>query len=81
MLHDLAMSLGIGENVIFAGYRSDVEKFYPLMDLCVLLTNAFVHLEGISNALTEAMASGVPVISSEGGEGHQNLFNMVSMDY
>ena len=59
--------LGIRDKVIFAGYRDDVDHIYHLIDVCVLLTNAQIHLEGISNTLIEAMASGVPVVASHGG--------------
>jgi glycosyltransferase involved in cell wall biosynthesis len=60
-------SRGLEQNVIFTGYRSDVECIYPLMDVSVLLARSSLHLEGISNAVLESMASGVPVIASAGG--------------
>ncbi|MGI6657060.1 MAG: glycosyltransferase [Desulfobulbus sp.] len=66
-LEQLAKQLGIAAQVVFAGFRGDVDRIYPLMDLCVLLSNNRVIIEGISNALIEAMANGVPVIASTGG--------------
>ena len=55
------------KNVIFGGYRSDVERTYPALDVSVLVTRSKRHLEGISNTLLESMASGVPVIATAGG--------------
>lgn len=66
-LEALATEIGIRQNVIFTGFRRDVDQLYSLMDVCVLLTNNRIHLEGISNALTEAMAMSLPVIASAGG--------------
>jgi len=62
-LEELGSSLGVDRNLRFVGYRSDVDSIYGLMDGCVLTT----HLEGISNALLEAMISGVPVVATRGG--------------
>jgi glycosyltransferase involved in cell wall biosynthesis len=58
---------GLEKNVIFGGYRSDVDRIYPAMDVSVLVTRSKRHLEGISNSLLESMASGVPVIATAGG--------------
>lgn len=56
----LAAKLGIGERVIFAGYRNDVGKFYNEADAFV-----FPSLrEGLSVALMEAMACKMPIICS-----------------
>jgi glycosyltransferase involved in cell wall biosynthesis len=62
-----AMNLGLQKNVLFLGCRKDVDRVYPILDLAVLLTNSDAHLEGISNAIIEAMAVGIPVIASKGG--------------
>lgn len=66
-LEEQTQALGLGNHVIFTGYRHDVDRLYSHMDVCVLLTNSHVHLEGIPNVLVEAMASGIPVVASTGG--------------
>jgi glycosyltransferase involved in cell wall biosynthesis len=61
-----AANLGIG-NVIFTGFRKDVDRVYFISDICVLCTNEKVHAEGVSNSIMEAMAAGKPVIATYGG--------------
>ncbi len=59
--------LGLDRNVIFTGYRQDVDEIYKILDISVLLSNSDIHFEGISNAIIEALANGVPVVASSGG--------------
>ncbi len=59
--------MGLNQQVVFTGFRADVDRIYSIIDVCVLLTNSKQHLEGIPNVLVEAMACGVPVIASDGG--------------
>lgn len=54
-------------NVIFCGYRNDIEAIYKASDIAVLCTNSFVHAEGISNSIMEGMACGLPVVATKGG--------------
>jgi glycosyltransferase involved in cell wall biosynthesis len=56
----LARELGIAEIVGFHGDRDDVTSFLRAADVFVLPSRA----EGISNALLEAMAFGLPVVAS-----------------
>jgi UDP-glucose:(heptosyl)LPS alpha-1,3-glucosyltransferase len=56
----LARRLGIGERVVFTGPRHDVENFYQGCDLFVFPT----LYDPFSNATLEAMAHGLPVITS-----------------
>jgi L-malate glycosyltransferase len=56
----LAARLGIDAQVVFAGASQDVAKFLAVADFGVLTSLA----EGLSNALLEYMASGLPVVGS-----------------
>ena len=56
----LAIEKGVIENVVFLGPQSNVEKFYAAADLFVLPT----LYDPFSNATIEAMASGLPVITT-----------------
>jgi glycosyltransferase involved in cell wall biosynthesis len=65
-LHDLVRVLKIEQSVIFVGYRSDAYKFYPIFDCFALSSRS----EGLSIALLEAMAFGLPVITTHLGLDH-----------
>lgn len=49
--------------VIFAGYREDVDKIYPLLDVFVMPSLT----EGIPLSLLEAMASAKPIVATRVG--------------
>ena len=53
--------LGIDDNVQFLGYRNDVEGILGLLDTFVLPSLE----EGMSNAVLEAMAHGLPIIVTD----------------
>lgn len=57
---ELAKTLGIDNRVIFTGYRTDVPRFFAMADVFVFPS----FREGLSVALMEAMASGLPVACS-----------------
>jgi glycosyltransferase involved in cell wall biosynthesis len=59
-LSALAKDLDVASDVRFLGYRDDVAPFLDGADAFVLPSRA----EGISNALLEAMAVGLPVVTS-----------------
>ena len=59
-LKDLVAVLGIDSRVEFMGHRDDVEVLLSRADVGVLPSN----VEGLSNALLECMASGLPMIAS-----------------
>lgn len=60
-LRKLAISLGIENQIIFAGFRTDVKKLLHISD-CFIFPSL---QEGLPVALMEAMAAGLPVIASK----------------
>ncbi|MGO8760519.1 MAG: glycosyltransferase [Desulfobaccales bacterium] len=62
-VRQLAESLGLAEAVHFLGQRQDVPDLLNAMDILVLPS----YSEGVSLALLEAMAAGLPVIASAVG--------------
>jgi len=63
-LHAKADALGIGERVTWHGWvaRDVLAKLYRRADCLVQASN----IEGMSNTVLEGMASGLPIIASEG---------------
>lgn len=59
-LQDLAASLGIADRVHFAGWRPDVPEILATSSLLVLPS----RWEGMPNVVLEAMATGLPVVST-----------------
>lgn len=57
-LEQLAHTLGVGDCVDFLGFREETERFYTRSRVFVLTSTA----EGLSLAMLEAMACGVPVV-------------------
>lgn len=62
-LKAMARELNIGHRVVFAGKRTDIPRVLAAMDVFVLSS----HTEGMSNAIIEAMAAGLPVVASDVG--------------
>lgn len=62
-LQQQARDLGINQHVVFAGYRSDISDLLSLMSTFCLSSTT----EGISMAILEAMAAGVPVVATQVG--------------
>lgn len=56
-------ALGLGGTVILAGYRNDLDRCIPALDLFVQSS----HTEGLPNVLLEACAAGVPVVATNVG--------------
>ena len=59
-LDDLVQRLGLEVKVIFAGYRNDIDELLKMSDIFCFPS----YREGLSVALMEAMAAGLPVICS-----------------
>jgi glycosyltransferase involved in cell wall biosynthesis len=51
----------------FLGQRKDVESIANLFTVGVLASNSRLHGEGISNAITECMALGKPIVATDYG--------------
>lgn len=64
-LHRLAIELGVADAVAFAGFvaRDNIAEFYHQADIFVLPSKD----EGMSIALLEAMACGLPVVVTDSG--------------
>jgi glycosyltransferase involved in cell wall biosynthesis len=67
-LEKTAANLGLTSSIKFLGLRRDIPMLLKAMDVFVLSS----YSEGLSLALLEAMASGIPVIASEVG-GNPNI--------
>ncbi len=68
---DLARSLGVGDHVIFAGFQENPYRLLSRSDVFVLSS----HYEGFPNALLEAMACRVPIISTDCLSGPRELLS------
>lgn len=73
-LEALAKQLGIATSVIFVGQRSDAYRFYPLFD-CFALSS---QTEGLSLALLEALAFGLPVITTHAHKHHEIITHTIN---
>jgi glycosyltransferase involved in cell wall biosynthesis len=62
-LRQQAKRLGIAESVLFAGSRADVDELLPALDVFAMSS---LH-EGLSIALVEALAAGVPAVATRVG--------------
>jgi glycosyltransferase involved in cell wall biosynthesis len=62
-LEQIANTLGVAEAVTFTGYRSDVRKLLPALDL---YANSSMQ-EGVSLTILEAMAAAMPVVATRVG--------------
>ena len=62
-LQDLATELGIASRVRFTGEQENVHKYYRIAD-CLLSAS---KMEGLSNVHLEALAHGVPILTTPTG--------------
>lgn len=58
-LKELASSLGLQNNVVFAGKQSNVEKYYLESSIFAFTSSS----EGFPNVIGEAMSAGLPVVA------------------
>jgi len=64
--------LNLTDKVHFAGGVDNVAPYYRLMSVCVLCSNT---VEAFPNVVVEAMASGVPVVSTDVGSVNEAIVN------
>lgn len=60
LLEGVARSVGVADRVRFLGFRSDVGAVLDALDVLVLTSER----ESLANAMLEALASGVPVVTT-----------------
>ncbi|GAB1584587.1 glycosyltransferase [Phyllobacterium phragmitis] len=70
-LRTQARETGIGDAVLFAGYVNTPHACYAIADLFVLSSVS----EGFGNVLVEAMAAGVPVVSTDAPHGPREILD------
>lgn len=63
-LHEQAQALGIASHVSFLGNRDDVPDVLAALDVFVCSSES----EGLSNSMLEAMACGIPIITTGVGD-------------
>jgi glycosyltransferase involved in cell wall biosynthesis len=59
----MSKRLDLGQNLIFAGQRDDIPELLRLMEVFVFSS----QIEGLPNAILEAMACGLPVVATDSG--------------
>jgi len=70
-LEGLALSLGLSSQIRFEGRRSDVSRLLREMDIGVICSDS----EGLSNAIMEYMAAGLPVVATDCGGNSELVAN------
>jgi L-malate glycosyltransferase len=63
-LKQLAITLGLQDQVIFTGFRLDVPELLSALTVSV---HPSLGLEGLSNSLLESLATGLPVVATRVG--------------
>ena len=62
-LESLARDLGLGDAVVFTGFRADAMELIRLFDVFVMSS----YLEGLGTSIMDAQALGVPVVATRTG--------------
>lgn len=72
VLEELARELGLADRMTWCGERDDVARLLNAMDLFVCAS----AYEGMSNAVLEAMAVGLPIVATDVGDNRILVRNM-----
>lgn len=64
LMQERVRDLGLTKNFYFTGFTRDVKKYLRTIDILVLPTH---HHEGVSMAILEAQAMGIPVLATDIG--------------
>ena len=59
----LSARLGLSSQVVFAGFRTDLDRLLPVFDVFCLSS----HMEGLGTSVLDAMGFGVPVVATAAG--------------
>jgi glycosyltransferase involved in cell wall biosynthesis len=62
-LEGLVRERGLGDRVVFAGFRGDLDRILPALSVFCLSS----HLEGLGTSVLDAMAFGLPVVATAAG--------------
>jgi len=62
-LEALVRERGLGDRVVFAGFRHDLDRILPALSVFCLSS----HLEGLGTSVLDAMAFGLPVVATAAG--------------
>jgi glycosyltransferase involved in cell wall biosynthesis len=62
-LKKLANDLNLNDRVLFTGFRKDIPELLAMMDIFIITSKE----EGLGTSVLDAMASGLPVVSTRGG--------------
>ena len=62
-LESLVNSEGLGRRIIFTGFRKDIEKILPELDILLFTSQK----EGLGSTILDAFSAGVPVVASRVG--------------
>jgi glycosyltransferase involved in cell wall biosynthesis len=62
-LEGLARGMGLGERVVFTGFRADALDLLGMFDVFVMSS----YLEGLGTSIMDAQAAGVPVVATRTG--------------
>jgi glycosyltransferase involved in cell wall biosynthesis len=72
-LANLARELGIADYVLFPGYRDNIDRCLPGLDIYALSS----FIENFSMALLEAMQAGLPIVATDVGGNPEAIQNEV----